>query len=489
MMTRRLAGALLCALLLPHPLHAQRADSLPAGIRAILQRPGAVQRAHWGIDVVDARTGASLARHNADRLFIPASNVKLVVAATAAHHLDPEFRYATTLHATGAIENGALRGDLIVFGRGDPTISGRYASGNMLAVWEALGDSLAARGIRRIDGSVVADESYWDNEYVRGDWENYDLLWWYAAPVAPLGFNDNAIDFSAGAGAVGRPADITFKPESKYFTFVNRSITVAAGQPYTLDFTRVAGTDTIIAYGRIPADATRRTEYFAVADPARYAATVFAETLGRRGIAVSNPTVRVLRDSAASAAALRGARVLVTHRSGPLAQVIGPVLQSSQNWFAEQLLKTLGREAGGEGSWSRGLELERRFLIDVVRIDSTSFRLRDASGLSAGNLFSPRAFTALLLYMTRSPRHELVVNALPVAGAATGSLRTRVPELSGRVSAKTGSIGNVDALSGYVTADSGRRVAFSIMANNTGTTATAMRAVLDDIVRAIAREY
>jgi D-alanyl-D-alanine carboxypeptidase/D-alanyl-D-alanine-endopeptidase (penicillin-binding protein 4) len=487
-MIRRFA-TVLGLLLFPLSVHAQRADSLHRDVRAILQRPGAIQRAYWGLEVVDAQTGVSVARYNADKLFIPASNMKLVVAAAAAHYLPAGFRYRTTLHATGPSENGVLRGDLIIHGRGDPTISGRYANDNMLAVWEALADSLKARGISRIDGRVVADESYWDGEYVRGDWENYDLLWWYAAPVAPLGFNDNSIDFSVGPGAVGRPAAITFKPETRHFVFVNRSTTVAAGQPNTIDFNRIAGTDTIFAYGNIPADAARRTEYFAVADPARYAATVFAETLQRAGIAVSSIEPRVLRDSGSSRSAMQNARELITYNGGTLAQVLTPILQSSQNWFAEQLLKTVGREIGGEGSWAKGLELERRFLIDVVRVDSMSFRLRDASGLSAHNLITPRAFTSLLVHIARNANMREVMNALPVAGGATGSLRTRLPELSGRVSAKTGSIGNVDALSGFVTTDAGRRLAFSIIVNNTGTTSSATRPVVDEIVRAIARIY
>jgi D-alanyl-D-alanine carboxypeptidase/D-alanyl-D-alanine-endopeptidase (penicillin-binding protein 4) len=488
MLIRRCAAAL-CLLLLPLSLHAQRADTLHRDVRTILQRPGAPQRAYWGIEVVDAQTGASIARYNADRLFIPASNLKLVVAATAAHHLPADFRYRTTLHATGPIEDGVLRGDLVIYGRGDPAISGRYADGNIVAVWEALADSLATRGIRRIEGRVVADESYWDTQYVLGDWESYDLLWWYAAPVAALGFNDNSIDFTVAPGTVGRPAAITFKPESRHFVFVNRSVTVAAGRPGTIDFDRVPGTDTIFAYGNIPADAARGTENFAVADPARYAATVFAETLQKKSIAIASVEPRVLRDTAASRVALQNARVIVTHQSPPLPQIIGPILQSSQNWFAEQLLKTVGREVGGEGSWPKGLEVERRFLVDVVRIDSTSFRLRDASGLSAHNLITPRAFTSLLVHIGRTANMREVMNALPVAGAATGSLRARLPELRGRVAAKTGSIGNVDSLSGFVTTDSGRRLAFSIIVNNTGTTSSAMRPVIDDIVRAIARVY
>jgi len=482
---RSTSALLLLALTWPaSPLHAQRADSIAPAVRAILQRP-ALQRAYLATDAAHARTGESLMHANADRLFIPASNTKLVVAAAAAHYLDPQFRYTTTLLTSAPLEAGVLRGDLVVAGTGDPTISGRYYEGNMLAVWEMLADSLLRAGVRRVEGNIVADESDFDTEYVRGDWESYDLLWWYAAPVGALGFNDNAIDFSVAPGSVGAPASITWKPQTSFFTLSNRSVTVPEGRPSTIDFTRIAGTDTIVAYGQIPAGASRRTEYFAVDDPARYAATVFSETLQRRGIAVSG-RVTVVRDSVTSAAARRGARMLAQHGSVPLPQVIAPILQTSQNWFAEQLLKTIGREVGGEGSWSKGLELERRFLIDVVRIDSTAFRLRDASGLSSGNLLTPRAFTTLLRYMGSTPRLQPALDALPVSGASTGSLRTRLTDLNGRVAAKTGSIGNVDSLSGFLTTNSGRRVVFSIIANNTGMSSSAMRPVLDDIVRAIA---
>ncbi|HEX6308738.1 MAG TPA: D-alanyl-D-alanine carboxypeptidase/D-alanyl-D-alanine-endopeptidase [Longimicrobiales bacterium] len=486
-----IAAALLAtAAISATPLSAQHAG-LPAQISSIVER-APNDRAHWGIEVVDAVTGAALIRHNGDRLFVPASTVKLVIAAAAAHYLLPDFRYVTTLETAGAVTDGVLHGDLVLRGTGDPTISGRYADG-MLSIWNALADSLRARGIVRIAGSVVGDESHWDADHVRPDWEVYDLLWWYAAPAGALGFNDNAIDFSVGPGAVGSPAVITWRPETSFFTFVNRTTTVPAGGEATLDFTRLPGTDTIIAYGSIPAAAARRTEYFAVDDPARYAATVFRETLEREGIEVSRDSVRVIRGVSVVAPGTSptapSRSVLVEHRSVPLPQLIAPVLQTSQNWFAEQLLKTIAREIGGAGSWEKGLELERRFLIDIVGIDSTAFRLRDASGLSAGNLMTPHTLVQILTYVQSTPRLAPALDALPVAGARTGSLRSRLQDLSGRVRAKTGSISNVDSLAGFLTAASGRRVIFAIVANNTAQSSARIRSAIDDIARAIAAAY
>jgi len=457
---------------------------LPDNIGSIIDR-AAGRRAYWGIEVADARTGEVIMRHNADKLFVPASNMKLVVAAAAAHHLDPDFRYRTTLYATGPIQDNVLRGDLVIFGRGDPTMSGRYEK-SMLSIWESFADSLTARGVKRIEGGVVADESYFDTDYVRGDWESYDLLWWYGAPVSALGFNDNSIDFTVTPGAAGKPATVTAQPVSSFYTLVNRSRTVAAKAEYTLDFTRGAGTDTIVVYGEIPIDAARRTEHFAVVDPARYTSTVLRETLALKGIATSSPVIRVLRDSAESAQHLRNATTLFEHRSGPLSTIIGPVLMNSQNWFAEQVLKTIAREKGGTGSWERGLALERRFLIDIVGADSSGFRLRDASGLSSANLITPHTFVQILKYMASAPRMKPALDAMSVSGGPTGSMRARLTDLGGRVAAKTGSIGNVDSLSGFVTTNSGRRLAFSIVANNTGASSASVRAIIDDIVRAVA---
>jgi D-alanyl-D-alanine carboxypeptidase/D-alanyl-D-alanine-endopeptidase (penicillin-binding protein 4) len=168
--------------------------------------------------------------------------------------------------------------------------------------------------------------------------------------------------------------------------------------------------------------------------------------------------------------AYRGARCcapLVEYRGRPLPDLIFPILNTSQNWFAEMLLKRLGREFGNGGSWDAGLEVERRFLIDSVGIDSTSFSLSDASGLSTGNLVSPRALVQLLHYMRTNPRSATFLAGLPRAGQP-GSLRDRFDgtPLAGRVLAKTGSISRVNSLSGYVEHPDGRTLTFAVVANN-----------------------
>ena len=470
---------LLCLLAVVSPVGAQSAE-LARRIDAIADR-APLDRAHWGIFIQDAATGEVLYERNADRLFIPASNLKLVVVATALGLMSPEHRLRTSLYTTGPLRDGVIEGDLVLYGRGDPGISGRYHDDRMLAVWEHLADSLAARGVREVRGGLVADESWFDSIHVHGDWELYDLLWWYAAPVSALGFNDNSIDFRISPGAVGQPARIEWQPVTSFVVLSNRTRTVAAGGQRTLDFERGNG-DTIVAYGTLPADERPWTEYFAVRDPARYAGTVFREVLESRGIRFGTSQVRVVRAQDRSVARANPVE-LAGYDSEPLSELVFPILNSSQNWFAEQLLKALGRDYGAGGTWEAGLDVERRFLTETVGLDAGEFRLRDASGLSAGNLITPRALARVLLH---SREVEALRDALPVSAATRGSLRSRFTDLPGRVRAKTGGIRNVDALSGFVSTERGRELVFVVIVNGSAFPGSTVRAAIDDVVRAAA---
>ena len=504
-MLRRLGAAALAALAAaPLPAQVLRANVAESGVHAtsappfsrapsrlesridaVLDRPH-LRGATWGVEVRDAATGRLLYARNAEQPLIPASNLKLVVAAAAAHHLPPEYRFRTTLYAAGPVVDGVLQGDLVLYGRGDPMISARYFP-SRTAVFAALADSLEARGIRRIAGGIVADESWLDAEYVRADWEADDLRWWYAAPVSALGFNDNAIDLTLRPGPrVGTPARVAGYPSTSALEFDNRSTTVASGGRNTLDLERAApGVARIRVRGQVPVGAGARTESFAVSRPARWTGTVFREVLEREGIDVARDEVRTVSDSTLSVAST--ARVLVEWRSPALPQAIAPVLLRSQNWFAELLVKTLGKEVAGRGTWDDGLAVEARFLVDEVGLDPAEFVLRDGSGLSDRNRITPRALVRVLDYVRRTPRQSLVRGALPVSGR-TGSLEHRLADLPGRVAAKTGYIGGVNALSGYVTMPDGRDVIFSIIANGGGQPSSRMKAGIDDVVRAIAAE-
>jgi D-alanyl-D-alanine carboxypeptidase/D-alanyl-D-alanine-endopeptidase (penicillin-binding protein 4) len=218
-----------------------------------------------------------------------------------------------------------------------------------------------------------------------------------------------------------------------------------------------------------------------VADPNLFAARALRQALADAGIAVTG-TTRSTTDSATYAGA-RARPPLAETASRPLRDWIFPVLNTSQNLFAEMLLKQLGKRFGAGGSWKQGLAVERRFLIDSVRIDSTEFLLSDGSGLSSENLMSPRAFTQLLRFIRQHPRFPTFAAGLPRAGGA-GSLRTRFvgTPVAGRVQAKTGSIAGVNTLSGYMERPGGSPLTFSVELNHHAQSSKTVLAAIDSLV-------
>ena len=207
-----------------------------------------LDRSLFGV-VLQGPDGKQLYGRNADRMFIPASNTKLVVSAVAAALLPPDWTVKTSVYANGPVRDGVVEGDLILYGRGDPTMGKRcYAVDTTTAGacdadaflrLRELAGQLRARGVTAVSGDLVGDGSWFDGDLVHGDWEIYDLNWWYAAPVSGLGFNDNSIDFTYAPGpAIGAPATISFTAVFLLVSFENRTRTVAAGLPTNIDFFR-----------------------------------------------------------------------------------------------------------------------------------------------------------------------------------------------------------------------------------------------------------
>ena len=487
---------------LPAAAQAQRPRTTP--LRGSLQqRLGALldqppfDQATWGLYVIDER-GRVLCQRNANRLFVPASNTKLVVTAAAAVLLPPDYRARTSVYVNGSLADGVVHGDLVLYGRGDPTFSTRCygtdtlaagACDSATAVMGALADSVHARGIRRVTGRLVGDGSYFEPRLVHPAWELFDATWWYAAPVSGLAFNDNSIDFRIAPGAdVDTPPSITWTPEVGLATFENRARTVPADSGSTIgdNFFRKPGTWEFWAEGTVARGRPPWTESVAVPDPNLYAARALAVALIQRGIAIEGGAT-----STTDSLAYRGARLgpPLTERLGrPLGDLIFPILSESQNTFAEYLLKILGREVGGAGSWEAGLQVEWRFLTDAVGLDSTAFSLVDGSGLSTGNLVTPRAFVRLLDYLYRHPRRDLFLRGMPRPGQPGTLLRRFLgTALETRVAAKTGSITHVNSLSGYVEKARGRRITFSIQANSHTAPSEQILAQIDSVVVEIAK--
>lgn len=512
-----LAALLLAALPVqagrPKPAAAPpRKPSLDSRIQELLSDPD-VARGFWGIAVASVASGQTLYSRDAGKLFTPASNTKLFTTAAALALVGPDYRFNTTVESAAALDRyGRLNGDLVLVGRGDPNLSGRTLPYNLkterkppyLKALEALADQVVQKGVRYIDGDVVADDTYYAFERYGEGWAQDDLTWEYGAPVSALTLNDNVLFLTVMPGdRAGEKAFVTLEPFPDYYHLDNRILTAPAGSgPRRFGLNRQPGSDQLTLWGSIPADDSGVTESVAMEDPAGFAAQLFRRLLERRGVTVygrararhgdvagfSTFTVTAVAtagggDTAPPAPNQR--MLLATYVSQPLSEDLRVINKVSQNLHAELALRMLGREKGSGGTIEGGLDVVRTFLAGVG-IPPQEYALFDGSGLSRQNLATPHAVLQLLLYAAAQPWFERYRDSLPVA-AVDGSLADRFKgtPAAGNVTAKTGSLGHVNVLSGYAKTATGELVAFSIMTNNHNLTDRRALATIDQIVLAI----
>ena len=438
---------------------------LQAELTEIFADP-AFSHAHWGVMVQSVETGEILFRRNAEKLFMPASNMKLVTAAVALARLGPEHRFHTELAAHGAIaDDGTLQGDLVVRGGGDPSISERFYDGDPTGAFEAWADSLEARGVRRITGDVVGDDDRFDDVHLGPGWAWDYLDSYYAAEIGALLFNEGAVTFKIRPGeSAGVPARVEMVPSTGYLSVDARVTTVADSTEVDVVASREPFTNDVRIRGAIWAGQDSLIRYIAPHDPTLLFVTVLTETLEERGIVVEGGPVDV--DDLAERLAPDSLTVLFTHASPTVAEIVKPFLKRSQNQIGEMLLRALGAAETDTGSVRNGRRVVEGMLADWG-IPEEYFIYVDGSGLSRYNYLSPEALVRLLRVMAHRPEFEAFYDALPVAGI-DGTLRRRMrgtlAEENAR--AKTGYISNARTLSGYVTTRDGERLAFSLMANN-----------------------
>src|ERR1051326_1878831 len=268
-------------------------------ITAILSQPP-LNRAHWGVDVVDLETGKALYSENSDQLFLPASNAKLFTTAAALAIAGPDYRFRTTVEADGKIDdNGRLLGDLVIVGRGDPNISGRvlpYALKTQRVaphsqILEEMADQVARNGLKIVDGDVIGDDTFYAFERYAEGWAWDDLQWIDGAPVSALTFNDNVVFVNVLPGEhPGDNAVVTVEPETNYYELDNRVVTSSAGVPKRVGTHRDPGSKTIVLWGSLPPGDSGMKEPMSIEDPAEFVAQLFRTMLERRGITIRGKT-------------------------------------------------------------------------------------------------------------------------------------------------------------------------------------------------------
>jgi D-alanyl-D-alanine carboxypeptidase/D-alanyl-D-alanine-endopeptidase (penicillin-binding protein 4) len=499
----------LCCLLLVGQLQASARTPLEKEIDEIISQPD-LGRGFWGIEIVDLNNGKVVYSQNADKLFTPASNTKLFITATALALIGPDYEFRTTVETNGTLDKyGRLTGDLILVGRGDPNLSGRELPYDLrtqrnehpIQVLEQLADTLVQKGVKFVDGDVIADDSYFAFERYGEGWSQDDLVWGDGAPVSALTINDNVVFVKIlPADRPGERAFVNITPFADYYHIDNRIITTPAGTGRRIYIDREPGSTTLTLWGNMPLDDAGANEALAIDDPAQFAGAIFRQLLEARGITIygsdrtrhtelaslSTITVTTLAPAHGGEGPppdLPGQPlVLASYQSKPLVDDITVINKVSQNLHAEILLRLLGREKGTGGTVEGGLEVVRGFL-NKANITSDQYAFYDGSGLSRQNLVTPHAIVQLLQYAAAQPWGRSFQSSLPVAGV-DGSLADRLKDLppSSNVYGKTGSLGGVKTLSGYMTTPSGEPLAFSILTNNLNAPAKLVTDAMDRIV-------
>jgi len=439
----------------------EAAGDVGRAVRAALSRY-AVSGARVGVCVRRLPGGKEVFAEAADGLFEIASNAKLFTTAAALERLGPDYRFRTRIVANGAVVGGVLSGDLLVIGGGDPTLSGRFFNGDRLHVPRWIARSVAASGVRVVTGDLVMDDRFFDRVLRPPGWPEEEWLRWYAAPVSALSYNDNCLDIAVtGARTAGAPVRIVVRPQVGYGKIVNAATTCASRRREGITFRR--NTDGSLAIGgRIRAGHTRG-EHITVENPPLFLAAAVRKALAEAGVEVRG-TARLVRPDEDLRADAREIAAWETD----LVRAVEVANRRSQNLFAEQILKTLGAERRGKGTWENGLAEVHGFCAEIG-LPRRGVALADGSGLSPGNRATPRAVVALLVYMHASDNAKPFHDSLAVNGDRETTLRNRLtePPYKGRIFAKTGTVKSrgVSALSGYAHSPNGALFAFSIITN------------------------
>src|SRR5689334_22800064 len=375
----------------PAPVAPKTLAELQAKISQILAKPE-LAPAMVGIKVVSLDTGRVLFEEDAQKLLRPASNMKLYTVAAALDRLSPDFRFATSVYSTAKPDAaGVVRGDLTIYGRGDPSLAARFNNGDYFKGIDDLASRIVAAGVKRVEGDIVGDESYFVGPKYGSGWNWEDLTWYYGAEVTPLTANDNALDlFIKPGAAVGQPAVITTGPPDPLLKIVNNVTTSAKGGRREISIRRGLGENTITISGTIPLEDRGYTGGIGISHPALLFVYMLRSSLAQKGVVITGA-------SRTRETADRNQNEIATLQSPPFSVIAAQTLKPSQNLYTELILRTLGKVSPPPAtpipnatSEELGLEAVKTFLKTAgIRPESLVFD--DGSGLSRGDLITADA--------------------------------------------------------------------------------------------------
>ncbi|WP_339253283.1 D-alanyl-D-alanine carboxypeptidase/D-alanyl-D-alanine-endopeptidase [Sporosarcina sp. FSL W8-0480] len=436
-------------------------EDLGQKIEAILQDPK-LEGAIAGVSIRKAVGGEVLYSHFGDIRLRPASNMKLLTGGTAMDILGPGYQFTTEVLTDGQVKGAVLNGNLYLRGKGDPTL--------MKKDLDQFARDLKAKGINNINGSLIADDSWYDDVRYSQDLNWSDEHNYVGAQVSALTLSPNE-DYDAGTVIVdvhpneknGSPPKVTLIPNNSHVEIVNKAKTVSKGQSKSITIEREHGTNRIFIEGNIPLGGTVSRSWVAVWEPTMYVLDVFKQSLEAEGIQFIDGVKPGFTPS--------NATILTSRKSMPLEELFIPFMKLSNNGHGETLVKEMGKVQRGEGSWDAGLAVMKEKLKEFG-VNTDTIMLRDGSGMSHKNLISADELTTLLGNIQSKSWFSAFEASLPIAGnperMVGGTLRNRMGGglTAGNVKAKTGTITGVSTLSGFVTAKDGTELIFSILINN-----------------------
>ncbi len=487
----------------PTPAVIQTLPELQAKIRLSLSRPE-LRRGMVGVKIVSLDTGKVIYEENAEKYLMPASNMKSYTISTAMEKLTPNFRIATSVYAGATPDaNGVIKGDLTIYGRGDVSMAFAFArpdltpntvltNADYLKVLEPLANKIVQAGVKRIEGNLVGDESYFSGDALPSGWEWDDLQWYYGAEVSALPVLDNAVDLSVKPGSLNAPCAVQILPLNTIFTIVNHCVTSNSSVKRDLQVVKKLDRNILEITGTMPVNDRGFNGSVAVTRPAQLFIEMLRQLLQLKGVTITGQN-RVVdaKEKAQMAVTSTVPPVEITKlESPPFSVIAAKTMKPSQNMYTETILRILGEQIGDKTdpkltSDARGLAVVKNFLAQVG-IAPDAVIQHDGCGLSRHDLITVASNIQLYNFMARSPNSQAWRDSLTIGGV-DGTLQRRFVGTAAANNArgKTGTIDQVSALTGYVTTAAGEQLIFSVIVNgvNTGSIRTA---TMDEIVVALA---